>query len=120
MTPQEIVEKFIDDWNQMNWTEVMDALSDDVVYHNIPMERLEGKEAARAFIMGMEPKGVDWQTLSIAANGNKVLTERIDAFDMGEGKTMTIPVMGTFEITDGKISAWRDYFDLATLTSQMS
>ena len=28
--------------------------------------------------------------------------------------------MGTFEIEDGKIKAWRDYFDLNTYMSQLS
>ena len=26
--------------------------------------------------------------------------------------TVSLPVMGTFEVHDGKITAWRDYFDL--------
>ena len=49
MTPQEIVEKFVADWNAMDWDAVVGALSDDVVYHNIPMEKLEGKATAAAF-----------------------------------------------------------------------
>lgn len=120
MTPQEIVEKFIADWNAMDWDAIVDALADDVVYHNIPMEPAIGKEAAAAFITGMQPEGVQWDTIAIAANGNKVLTERLDCFDMAGGKRLEIPVMGTFEIEDGKIKAWRDYFDLATFTSQMA
>ena len=36
-------------------------------------------------------------------------------------KTIELPVMGTFEVTaDGKISAWRDYFDLNQFMSQMA
>jgi len=27
--------------------------------------------------------------------------------------------MGTFEVSDGKIRAWRDYFDLNQFTSRM-
>ena len=49
-----------------------------------------------------------------------VLTERIDRFTIN-GKQIALPVMGTFEIdAQGKISAWRDYFDLAQFTEQMS
>jgi limonene-1,2-epoxide hydrolase len=48
-----------------------------------------------------------------------VLTERVDNFDLAGGKKLSLPVMGTFEIENGKIQAWRDYFDLATFTSQM-
>jgi limonene-1,2-epoxide hydrolase len=32
-----------------------------------------------------------------------------------------LPVMGVFEVNnDGKITAWRDYFDMNQFTSQMS
>jgi limonene-1,2-epoxide hydrolase len=71
-------------------------------------------------VRGMAPVGVDWKVLSIAENGNKVLTERLDNFDLAGGKKLSVPVMGTFEIENGKIKAWRDYFDLATFTSQMA
>jgi limonene-1,2-epoxide hydrolase len=120
MTNTELVLAFIDAWNRMDWDAVVGMLSDDVVYHNIPMERIEGKAAARAFITSMMPEAVDWEVLSIAENGNKVLTERVDAFRMPGGKPLSIPVMGTFEINGGKITAWRDYFDLATFTRQMA
>ncbi len=119
-TPTEVVENFIDAWNRMDWDAVIDALAEDVIYHNIPMEKLEGKQAATAFITGMQPEGVDWETLSIAASGNKVLTERVDRFDLAGGKKVDLPVMGTFEIENGKIKAWRDYFDLQTFMTQMS
>ena len=33
--------------------------------------------------------------------------------------TIELPVMGTFEIVDGKIAAWRDYFDLNQFMSQL-
>ena len=68
----------------------------------------------------MSPESVDWEILSIAENGNKVLTERVDRFEMPGGKKIDLPVMGTFEINNGKITAWRDYFDLNTFTSQMA
>jgi limonene-1,2-epoxide hydrolase len=121
MTNTERVEAFIDAWNRMDWDAVGAALADDVVYHNIPMEKIEGKAAAMGFITGMQPESVNWETLSIAENGNKVLTERVDNFVMAGGKPLSLPVMGTFEIDpDGRISAWRDYFDLASFTSQMA
>ena len=48
-----------------------------------------------------------------------LLTERIDTFHVGE-VVAPLPVMGTFEIRDGKISAWRDYFDLTQITKALS
>ena len=65
MTPTEIVEAFIEGWNQMDWDTVVDLLAEDVIYHNIPMEKLEGKAAAEAVIRGMQTVAVDWITLNI-------------------------------------------------------
>ena len=46
-----------------------------------------------------------------------VLIERIDVFEMGR-KQITLHVNGVFEVDDGKIVAWRDYFDTADVDSQ--
>ncbi len=120
MTPIETVEAFIDAWNRIDFDAVAEFFSEDVVYHNIPMEPVVGKAAARAFIDNMQADRIDWVTYHIAAAGPVVLTERLDQFDLANGKKISIPVMGTFEIENGKIKAWRDYFDLNTYVSQMS
>ena len=33
------------------------------------------------------------------------------------GGRIELPVMGVFEVRDGRIAVWRDYFDLATVTA---
>lgn len=116
----QVVLDFVEAWNRRDWDAVIGALAEDVVYHNIPMQKIEGREAAAGFITAMQPEAVNWEMISIAENGNKVLTERVDNFDMPGNKKISLPVMGTFEIEDGLIKAWRDYFDLATFTSQMA
>ena len=120
MSNTEIVMSFIEAWNKMDWAAVEDAFAEDVVYHNIPMEPIHGKAAAAAVGPGMAPKSVFWEVLNISASGNVVLTERVDNFVTADDRNLSIPVMGAFEIVDGKIKAWRDYFDLATFTAQMA
>jgi limonene-1,2-epoxide hydrolase len=95
--------------------------TDDVVYHNMPMDPAVGIDAAVAFIEGFFAMcdGMVIETLHLAVRGNVVLTERIDTFTVGE-VVADLPVMGTFEIRDGKISAWRDYFDLTQITNLLS
>jgi len=93
--------------------------TDDAVYHNMPMAPAEGIEAVKAALVGvsqMTSKG--WEVLHSAANGDVVLNERIDRFDMG-GTEVSAQVMGIFEIRDGKIARWRDYFDMASFQKQM-
>jgi limonene-1,2-epoxide hydrolase len=95
--------------------------TDDVLYHNIPMEPAVGLEATISAIDGffaMFDKLVI-ETTHIASRGNVVLTERIDTFTLGD-LVAPLPVMGTFELRDGRICRWRDYFDLAQVTSMLS
>lgn len=38
------------------------------------------------------------------------MTEHIDHFIHPEGTAVSLPVMGIFEVHEGQIIAWRDYF----------
>ncbi len=92
--------------------------SDDVVYHNIPMAPAEGIEATMAVIgmfLGM-CDALEFQVHHLASDGTTVLTERTDVFTI-KGTSAPLPVMGAFSVADGKITAWRDYFDMAQVTS---
>jgi limonene-1,2-epoxide hydrolase len=95
--------------------------TDDVVYHNIPMEAAVGVDAAIAFIDGFFAMcdAMVIETTHLSVGGDVVLTERVDTFTVGETEA-ALPVMGAFEIRDGRISAWRDYFDLAQITKMLS
>lgn len=93
--------------------------TDDAVYHNMPMAPAEGIEAVKAALAGvsqMTSRG--WEVLHSAANGDVVLNERVDRFDMG-GTEVAVQVCGVFELRDGKIARWRDYFDMASFQKQM-
>jgi limonene-1,2-epoxide hydrolase len=63
-------------------------------------------------------EGIEFRVLNIAANGPVVMTERVDVFKRAD-RSFELRVMGTFEVIGGKISAWRDYFDMQQFTSQM-
>jgi limonene-1,2-epoxide hydrolase len=47
-----------------------------------------------------------------------VHTERIDHFNVFNGKVVALPVAGTLYLSRGKITLWCDYFDLATFEMQ--
>lgn len=56
---------------------------------------------------------VQIEMLAIAADGNKVLTERFDRFERADGSEIgAAKVMGILEIEGDHIIAWRDYFDV--------
>jgi limonene-1,2-epoxide hydrolase len=85
----------------------------------MPLDPAVGTEAIRV-VLGMfvpPAEQIDWEILSIASSGNVVFTERVDRFVIG-GTQIELPVAGVFEIEGGKITAWRDYFDLQTWMNQ--
>jgi limonene-1,2-epoxide hydrolase len=116
-----LIERFCATWSgpSVDVPMIIEFFTDDAVYHNMPIQPVQGKDAIKGVIeQFMTPfERCDWQVLNIAANGDRVLTERVDKF-IG-AKNVELPVMGTFDIKDGKISAWRDYFDLGAWTKQM-
>ena len=112
LSPADVVRSFIAAWNANDLERVVAHLHPEVFYHNVPVQPIQGRDAVRSYLFG---KGgfewVDWKLLAIAESGSKVLTERIDDFGIG-GRDISLPLMGIFEIEDGLIRAWRDYFDI--------
>jgi len=118
----DIVRRFCDAFSRRNPDEILDFFTDDGVYHNMPLPPVQGKAAIRTVLdMFLKPsESVEFVMLKIAeGDDGSVLTERLDKFALG-GKNVELPVMGVFELTDGKIAAWRDYFDMAAWTRQTS
>jgi len=124
-SPIEVVRRFCAAWSDhIGAVELAAFFTDDAVYHNIPLPPVTGREAIAkniaSFIRPGAPgiEGIQFHVIHIAANGPVVMTERVDAFKLPD-KSFELPVMGIFEIRDGKIKAWRDYFDMQQFTSRM-
>jgi len=118
---EKVVNEFCNAWPRKNVEELLGFFSDDAVYHNIPMEPARGKAAIKAVINSFLPmsKSIEFKILHTVSAGNVVMNERIDMFDTGT-KKISLPVAGVFEVKNGKISAWRDYFDMQMYAKQMS
>jgi len=120
MSNSKVITNFIEAWNQMDFDSISKALDENIFYHNIPMEPIQGKEATLGFLMSLtDCESIFWELLFIAENEGVVLTERVDNFNYKDGRKISLPVMGTFEIKDDKIIKWRDYFDLSTFQKQI-
>jgi limonene-1,2-epoxide hydrolase len=118
--PIDLVRQFCDAWGDGDLDAIVAYFSDDAVYHNIPLAPVVGPEQIRATIEGFSGgvEKIEFRVDAIAADGGTVLTERHDIFTFANG-VIDLPVMGTFEVADGKITAWRDYFDMNQFMSQM-
>jgi len=121
MTPAETVNAFIAAIERKDVEAAVALVSDDVSYENMPMQPIVGPAAMAATLeMFLAPASeVDWPVLRQFEVGNVVVNERLDRFKIGDG-WLELPIAGVFEVVDGKISLWRDYFDMATYSSQMA
>lgn len=119
--PADVVTEFCAAFSRLDVDEVMGFFTDDAVYHNMPAQPLNGTDAIRQTIQGFLGAWTrtEWDILNIATTGNVVHTERVDRIWAGD-KHVGLPVAGVFEVRDGKIAAWRDYFDMNTYLKAMA
>ena len=122
MSNYDIVTAFCDSWASRNIDTIMDFFAEDAIYHNIPMDPPNtGKEMIRGVIeMFMkDPDQVNFEVHHQAETRDGiVMNERSDRFQIGT-HTITLRVMGVFELADGKITHWRDYFDMNQYLAQL-
>ena len=87
-------------------------VADDLYYDNVPIGDMRGAAAMRDFLTPMVGGDgpVAFEIVRQTASGDMVMNERIDRFTM-KGKEIALPVAGVFEVHDGRITFWRDYFD---------
>jgi limonene-1,2-epoxide hydrolase len=115
-TPERIVRDFCGAWPRRDLAELIRPFAADAVYHNVPVEPVRGTAAIRETFAGFlaTMPGIVLEVVNLAVNGDLVFTERIDRFVMPNGHRFDLPVNGVFEVRDGMIVSFRDYFDLAT------
>jgi limonene-1,2-epoxide hydrolase len=123
MTDKEtVVSEFIDAWREGDARKLADFFTEDAVVWNDGHTTVRGREAIREhFTVQLSAcTDLDFEITHTAASGNTVFNERIDRMKV-VGAPIELPVAGVFEVDDaGKLVAWRDYFDLNTVMTQLS
>jgi len=122
MKSVDVVNRFFEAWGPAKGykTAIPEFFTPDCVYENVGLSLTTGPAEALAFLdgfaqqLGFSSLTVDMRC--IVADGDLVLTERVDHLFDGSGRRLaSLRVSGTFELKGGRISAWRDYFDSAAL-----
>jgi limonene-1,2-epoxide hydrolase len=95
-------------------------VTDDCEYDNVPMIKVFGPDGIKGILgpMFAQCAEIEWIVHRQAESGQVVFNERLDRFKMPFG-WIELPVNGVWEVRDGKISLWRDYFDAASYLKQM-
>ena len=113
--PGEVVAAFIQAFEAMDFEAALSFIAPECEYTNVPMGSAKGPEGVRSVL---EPffAPIDENDFVIhrkAVEGKVVFYERLDRHRLGDS-WRELPVIGVFEVEDGLITFWREYFDLAT------
>ncbi len=124
-TPDELVRQFINALVARDLDGAAAMVSEDFEYDNVPMGKAFGPQALTSTLAGFFGMctNIDWQILRQTSSGDMtngtVLNERDDRVEI-HGRWATLPVAGVFEIKNGKLTLWRDYFDKQTIIDVMT
>jgi limonene-1,2-epoxide hydrolase len=121
MTPLETVRAFMAAAERRDYDAALPLLAEDVEYQNMPLPAVHGRDAVRDTVEALLSMctGSEWVVHRELADGNLVMNERTDRFELN-GVWADLPVAGVFEVRDGQITLWRDYFDLPTIMAAMT
>ena len=117
---EQVISDFIAAWSRMDAEELVGYFCEDGTYHNMPTAPVSGHAALRGFISAFlkDWSSTEWDVLNLISRGDVVIAERLDRTVVG-GKPVNLPCCGVFEMQDGKIKVWRDYFDMGTYVSAL-
>jgi limonene-1,2-epoxide hydrolase len=111
-----VVETFLNSLQDQDFAAVDTLLADDVVYQNVGLPTIRGRDRVVKMMRGMEDHmGFEVKFHRNVADGATVLNERTDAIVFGPLRVQ-FWVCGVFEVHDGRITLWRDYFDFYDFT----
>ncbi len=107
----DIVKSFLEALQAQDFDTFESLMADDVVYQNVGLPTIRGGRRVGKLMRRMEGKSsFEVKFHRNVANGATVLNERTDAIVIGPLR-LQFWVCGVFELKDGRITLWRDYFD---------
>ena len=113
----ELIYEFCAAWSDMDLDGLMDFFAEDALYVNAPLKPIHRGKAEIREVIGEFLDMMDKVEVSVLRQIDDgrglVMNERVDRFQCG-GRVAEAPCVGVYEIRDGKIAAWREYFDLET------
>jgi limonene-1,2-epoxide hydrolase len=113
-TFEQIVRDFCANVSTRNLSSIEPLLADDIVFMNVGLEIYRGKSAVLDHfksVWPMFPDTFEFRIRNLGVTENRVYTERVDVIG-ANGHDAFLPLLGIFEIENGKIQHWRDYSDM--------
>ncbi len=120
LSPSDVVTALVRACEARDLDAVCALVTDDIEYDNVPIGKVFGPEGVRKVLSGgvtETAERVEWVVHRQVSDGNIVMNERTDRF-LVEDRWIEIPIAAVFEVRDGRVCLWRDYFDLETYRKQ--
>ncbi len=114
MTAEEVVRAELDAWSTLDVDAIMAHFAPDAVWDDPSHGPILGHGNIRRAVQSLVGRMTyaDMEIRRLLAGDSIVMTERVDHFTF-DGRRVSAPIMGIFEMADDKITAWRDYFDMS-------
>jgi limonene-1,2-epoxide hydrolase len=107
-----VVEKFLNALQDQDFDTFESLLDADIVYENVGLPTVRGGARVAKMMRGMQGRmAFEVKFHRNVAEGATVLNERTDAIILGPLR-LQFWVCGVFEVEHGRITLWRDYFDM--------
>lgn len=118
---QMLINQFFEFWCAGDIEGVISLCHEEVIWDNVPMKPIQGREKVAEFLRrfgkGMTHRRYD--ILRMMEDDGEVFIEAVENY-VRDGKSVSVRFMSAFEIENGAIKEWRDYFDHNTVKSQLS
>jgi limonene-1,2-epoxide hydrolase len=114
--PIDVVTAFLSAMEALDYDRALTLVSEDCDYVNVPIATVRGPEEIRAVLEPFFAPTLanEFVVRTTAEAGPVVFVERLDRHQLANGWA-ELPVTGVFEVHDGRITSWREYFDFATI-----
>lgn len=119
-SPGEVVTALIQACERRDLDAACALVSDTIEYDNVPLGKVYGPEGVRKVLSGGVTQAateINWVVKHQVEQGDVVMNERVDRF-LVDGTWIEIAIAAVFEVRDGKVCLWRDYFDLESYRRQ--
>jgi len=115
------VRQMIEAWNTRNWQQVYELFAADGVLQSMMLSQpTVGREAIKQRIGGLakDISKIELRIRHIGVADGVVFIERVDDF-VYRGHHGMVPVVGVVEVEQGRVTAWREYYDRAQMIDAM-
>lgn len=108
--------------SRRDWAAVQTFLADDCIYADMPVGPTVAargpEDIVKRLKVGLEPlTGYENHDGLLVSDGPDVMYEHSETWHWATGETALLRFVTVHQVIDGKVTLWKDYWDMAGLTN---